>query len=146
MTTDPAQAPRLTPRWLATAALLCCAALAAGEALAQLRAAGSRPGVLATLWKWTPLVLFGPPRDHRILEGIRAGLLDELCARSGIPMQTRPVLREEVLAADELMVSSATKEVVAVTRLDGRPVGNGRPGPVYHALYQAYQAAKQAGG
>ncbi len=103
-------------------------------------------GSSSNVWVVRDGTVFGPPRDHRILEGIRAGLLDELCARSGIPMQTRPVLREEVLAADELMVSSATKEVVAVTRLDGRPVGNGRPGPVYHALYQAYQAAKQAGG
>ena len=103
-------------------------------------------GSSSNVWVVRQGTVFGPPRDHRILEGIRVGLLDELCARSGIPMQTRPVLREEVLAADELMVSSATKEVVAVTRLDGRPVGSGRPGPVYQALYQAYQAAKQAEG
>lgn len=63
MTTSPVPAPLLTPRWLATAVGLCCAALAAGEALAQLQAGGTRPGILATLWKWTPLVLFGPPRE-----------------------------------------------------------------------------------
>jgi D-alanine transaminase len=103
-------------------------------------------GSSSNVWVVRQGTVFGPPRDHRILEGIRVGLLDELCARTGIPMQTRPVLREEVLAADELMVSSATKEVVAVTHLDGRPVGSGRPGPVYQALYQAYQAAKQADG
>ena len=103
-------------------------------------------GSSSNVWVVRQGTVFGPPRDHRILEGIRVGLLDELCARSGIPMQTRPVLREEVLAADELMVSSATKEVVAVTRLDGRPVGSGRPGPDNQALYQAYQAAKQAEG
>ena len=72
----------------------------------------------------------------------RVGLIDELCARCGLPAETRPVLREEVLAADELLISSATKEILPVTQLDGRPVGEGRPGPVYHALYQAYQAAK----
>jgi len=86
--------------------------------------------------------VLGAPRDNRILEGIRVGLIDELCARCGLAAETRPVLREEVLAADELLISSATKEILPVTQLDGRPVGEGRPGPVYRALYQAYQAAK----
>jgi D-alanine transaminase len=52
------------------------------------------------------------------------------------------VSRDEVLAADELLLSSATKEVLAVTQLDGRPVANGRPGPIYEKLFAAYQKAK----
>ena len=88
--------------------------------------------------------MFGPPRDNLILEGIRVRLMDELCQASGLPIETRPILREEVLAADEMLISSATKEILPVTVLDGRPVGSGRPGPVYQALYKAYQAAKQA--
>ena len=98
----------------------------------------------SNVWVVRQGTLFGPPHDNRILEGIRVGLMDELCAASGVPLQTRPVLRDEVLAADELMVSSATKEIVPVTRLDGRPVGDGKPGPVYRRLYAAYQQAKQA--
>ena len=88
--------------------------------------------------------MFGPPRDNLILEGIRVRLMDELCQSSAVPLEIRPILREEVLQADELLISSATKEILPVTVLDGRPVGNGRPGPVYQALYQAYQAAKRA--
>jgi D-alanine transaminase len=49
-----------------------------------------------------------------------------------------------VFAAGELLVSSATKEVLPVTLLDGKPIGTGRPGPIYHALYAGYQRAKQA--
>jgi D-alanine transaminase len=54
----------------------------------------------------------------------------------------------EVTAADELMLSSATKEVLPVTALDGESVGHGalrgKPGPVYARLYAAYQRAKAA--
>ena len=100
-------------------------------------------GSASNLWVARNGTLLGPPRDNLILEGIRVGLLDELCASAGIPLDVRRITREEVLAADELIMSSATKEVLPVTTLDGRPVGSGRPGPVYAALYAAYQAAKQ---
>ncbi len=99
-------------------------------------------GSASNIWVVRNGTVLGAPRDNRILEGIRVGLIDELCARGGLAAETRPVLREEVLAADELLISSATKEILPVTRLDGRPVGDGRPGPVYRALYEAYQAAK----
>ena len=59
----------------------------------------------------------------------------------------RPIAESEVVAADEIMLSSATKEVLPVTSLDGQPVGHGalrgKPGPVYAKLYAAYQRAKQ---
>lgn len=87
--------------------------------------------------------VLGPPRDHLVLEGIRYGLLEELCREAGIPFELRRVSREEVLSADEILLSSATKEVIACTRLDGRPVGNGKPGPIYERLFAGYQQAKQ---
>ena len=54
----------------------------------------------------------------------------------------RRILREVVQGAAELILSSATKEVLAITSLDGRPVGSGRPGPVFANLYAAYQQVK----
>ncbi len=91
--------------------------------------------------------LMGPPKDNLVLEGIRYGLFAELCQQSKIPFEIRPIQQEEVWAADELLLSSATKEVVAITTLDGKPVGaashQGMPGPVVLRLYAAYQAAKQ---
>lgn len=88
--------------------------------------------------------LMAPPKDKLILEGIRYGLIEELCAAQDIPFEARRIARDEVFDADEVMLSSATKEIIAVTRLDGKPVGSGMPGPVYAQLYAAYQAAKAA--
>jgi D-alanine transaminase len=86
--------------------------------------------------------LLAPPRNSLILEGIRYGLLEELAGARGVAFDICRITREQVLAADELMVTSATKEILAITSLDGRPVGSARPGPVYRELFDAYQAAK----
>jgi D-alanine transaminase len=96
----------------------------------------------SNVWIVKEGVLLGPPRDHLVLEGIRYALLHEICGTHGIPMELRRISREEVLAADEVLLTSATKEVLPVTRIDDRPVGDGRPGPVYAQLYAGYQAAK----
>ena len=88
--------------------------------------------------------LIGTPRDNLVLEGIRYGLFESLCREAAIPFELRRISREEVFDADELLLSSATKEVLPVTRLDGEPIGTGRPGPIYQRLYAGYQRAKQA--
>ena len=87
--------------------------------------------------------LAAPLRDHDKLEGIRVGLLEELCSRIGIPLDFRAVAEWELRCASEIILTSATKEVLGVTQLDGRLVADGVPGPVTSALYQAYQQAKQ---
>ena len=98
----------------------------------------------SNVWVVRGGVVLGPPKDNLVLEGIRYGLLEELCRQEGIPFELRRVSRDEVLGADELLLSSATKEVLPVTRLDGKPVGNGRPGPIYERLHAGYQRAKQS--
>ena len=91
--------------------------------------------------------LLGPPKSEHVLEGIRYDLLRELCEDEGIAYNLRPIAEADLRSADEVMLSSATKEVLAVTRLDGEPVGHGalrgKPGPVYARLYEAYQRAKR---
>lgn len=87
--------------------------------------------------------LLGSPKDNLVLEGIRYGLIEDICREQGIALELRRINRAEVMAADELLLSSATKEVLPITSLDGKPVGNGHPGPVYARLYAGYQAAKQ---
>jgi len=99
----------------------------------------------SNVWVVKDGVVLGSPRDNLVLEGIRYGLLEQLCSRADIPFQLRRVSREEVLAADEILLSSATKEVIACTVLDGKPVGNGRPGPIYEKLFSGYQQAKLQG-
>jgi D-alanine transaminase len=96
----------------------------------------------SNVWVVKNGAVLGAPRDNLVLEGIRYGLLEQLCHEQGVPFELRRVSREEVFKADEILLSSATKEVLAVTRLDGQPVGNGRPGPIYDKLFAAYQRAK----
>lgn len=96
----------------------------------------------SNVWIVQDGVLLGPPRDHLVLEGMRYGLLQEICALQGIPFELRRISRAEVLGADEVLLSSATKEVLPVTRIDDQPVGDGQPGTVYDLLYAGYQAAK----
>lgn len=98
----------------------------------------------SNVWIVKDGVLMGPPKDNLILEGIRYGLIEELCAANNIRLEARRISREEVFAADEVMLSSATKEVLAVVKLDDATIGDGKPGAVYHKLYAAYQAAKAA--
>ena len=97
----------------------------------------------SNVWVVKNGTVLGAPKDNLVLEGIRYGLLEELCQKAGIPFELRRVSREEVLAADEILLSSATKEIVPCTRLDGQPVGNGRPGPIYEKLFAGYQQAKR---
>lgn len=103
-------------------------------------------GSSSNIWVVKAGRVLAAPKDRRILEGIRYGLMQELCDACGIPFEARPVHRLEVEQADELMLSSATKEVLPITRLDGQAVGGGVPGPVFKALHAAYQQAKQQGG
>ncbi len=91
--------------------------------------------------------LLGPPKSEHVLEGIRVELLRELCEECGLAYNLRPIAEADVRAADEVMLSSATKEVLPVTRIDGELVGHGalrgKPGPVYARLHEAYQRAKR---
>ncbi|MGZ5032295.1 MAG: D-amino acid aminotransferase [Usitatibacter sp.] len=88
-------------------------------------------------------VVAAPPQDNLILLGITYDLLVRLAAEGALELQIRPVAEAEVRAADEVWLSSSTKEVLAVTTLDGKPVGTGKPGPIFrrmHALYQDFKS------
>jgi len=100
----------------------------------------------SNVWVVHEGALLGPPKSEHVLEGIRYDLLRELCEDAGIAYNLRPIPEADVSSADELLLSSATKEVLPVTTLDGQPVGHGalrgKPGPVYAKLFEAYQSAK----
>ena len=100
----------------------------------------------SNVWVVHEGALLGPPKSEQVLEGIRVELLRELCEDCGIAYNLRPIPEADVRAADEVLLSSATKEVLPVTKIDGEPVGHGalrgKPGPVYAKLFEAYQQAK----
>jgi D-alanine transaminase len=102
----------------------------------------------SNVWIVKDGALLGPPKSDHVLEGIRVELLHELCEEEGIAYNLKPIAEADVLSADEVMLSSATKEVLPVTTIDGEPVGHGalrgKPGPVYARLYEAYQRAKKS--
>jgi D-alanine transaminase len=97
----------------------------------------------SNVWVAKNGAVFGPPKDELVLAGIRFGLIEKLCADAGIPFLLRPIARAEVFDADELLLSSASKEVLPVVTLDGQPIGNGVPGPIYKALHAGYQEEKR---
>jgi D-alanine transaminase len=87
--------------------------------------------------------LLAPPKDNLMLPGITYDVILEIAAANGIPCEVRKVMKEEVLCADELLLTSSTKEVMAITTLDGKPVGNGKPGAMFAKLHTLYQTFKQ---
>lgn len=100
----------------------------------------------SNVWIAKDGALLGPPKSEHVLEGIRVELLHELCEEEGVAYNLKPISEADVRLADEVILSSATKEVLPVTKLDGEAVGHGalrgKPGPVYARLYEAYQRAK----
>ncbi len=109
----------------------------------QLRDGNLTEASSSNVWVVKNGELLAPPRSNKILEGIRYALIEELAEECGIPFVAREINEAELRAADELMLSSATKEILPVTALDQLPVQDGRPGPVYIALYEAYQRARE---
>jgi len=83
-----------------------------------------------------------PPKDNHILPGITYDATMEFAEAAGVPLVVRPVPKAEALAADEMWLSSSTKEVIAITTVDGKPFAGGKPGPVFHKLWAAFQARK----
>ena len=82
-----------------------------------------------------------PPKTREILAGITLDVVMDLAQQIGLPIETRAVSETELRAADEIWISSASKEVLAVTRLDEAAVGSGRPGPVYRRVRAAFDQA-----
>jgi len=87
-------------------------------------------------------VVLAPPKSNLMLSGITYDLVLELAAQHGLPHEVRPISEAEVRSADELWMTSSSKEVLPIVRLDGKAVGEGKPGPMalrMDALYQQYK-------
>lgn len=87
-------------------------------------------------------VLLTPPKDNLVLPGITYDVVLEIARAREFQLEVRAVSEDEVRSADEIWVTSSTKEVLAVSSLDGKPVGDGHPGPLFrrmHALYQQFK-------
>jgi D-alanine transaminase len=83
-----------------------------------------------------------PPRSQKILPGTTRNVMEEMATRTGIPFRSTRVSEAELRGAAEVWISSATREVQPVTTLDGRPIGTGKPGPLWRRVYDAFQRYK----
>jgi D-alanine transaminase len=87
--------------------------------------------------------LLAPPKDNLMLPGITYDVILEIAAANNIPHEVRRIAAAEVFAADELLLTSSTKEVLPITQLDGKSVGNGKPGAMFTQLHKLYQDFKR---
>ena len=87
-------------------------------------------------------VLLSPPKSNLILPGITYDVVTEIAQAGKIPLEFRDVTEAEVRNADEVWVTSSSKEILAIVTLDGKPVGDGRPGPLFKRAYALYQEFK----
>ena len=87
-------------------------------------------------------VLLAPPPSNLMLTGITYDVVLELAAAHGIPHAVRAISEAEVRSADELWMTSSTREVMAIVKLDGAPIGAGVPGPLAQRMDALYQAFK----
>jgi D-alanine transaminase len=86
--------------------------------------------------------VIAPPKDNLILPGITYDATLEVAKAAGVSLEVRAIPHAEAMSADEMWLSSSTKEVLAITTVDGRPFGGGKPGPVFRRVYDAFQQAK----
>jgi D-alanine transaminase len=86
--------------------------------------------------------IVAPPKDNLILPGITYGAVYDFAVEAGLPFDVRPIARVEALAAAELWLTSSTKEVLAITTVDGKPFAGGAPGPLFRRMYALFQAHK----
>jgi D-alanine transaminase len=87
--------------------------------------------------------IIAPPKDNLILPGITYDATLEIANAIGVPLEVRAVTHAEALGADEMWLSSSSKEVLAITRVDGQAFAGGAPGPVFRRVWEAFQARKR---
>jgi len=88
-------------------------------------------------------VILSPAKGNLILPGITYDVVAEIARANNLPMEYRDITEAKTRAADEIWVTSSSKEVVPVVTLDGAKVGDGGPGPVFARMHQLYQEFKQ---
>jgi D-alanine transaminase len=88
-------------------------------------------------------VIQSPPKTNLILPGITYDVVVELARANALPLEFRDVSEAELRAADEVWVTSSSKEILAIVELDGKRIGDARPGPVFRRMYELYQEFKQ---
>lgn len=89
-------------------------------------------------------VLKTPPKGSKLLPGITRDLIIELARAHDIPAEESEISAEELAQAEEIWLTSSTKEILPVTRLDDQTIGDGRAGAHWRRMINLYQAFKES--
>lgn len=114
-----------------------------GDEAILLRDGKATEGAASNLFIVRDAVIITPPKSSKLLPGITRDLIVELAAQHQLACEEREINEQELFTADEIWISSSTKEVMPVLELNQQPVGNGQPGPVWKQIYLLYQEMKQ---
>jgi branched-chain amino acid aminotransferase len=90
--------------------------------------------------------LLTPPGTDGALEGITRATVLELAGSLGIPAREQTLGRFDLFAADEVFVTGSAAGLVPIRSLDGRPIGDGGPGPIYEKIREAFLEAAPSRG
>lgn len=101
-------------------------------------------GAASNLFVITEGVIRTPPKSANLLPGITRDLVLELAEQHDIAHREENIPTVDLPSADEIWLTSSTREIIPVTLLDGKPVGSGKPGPIWQRMIQLYQAYKNA--
>lgn len=96
-------------------------------------------GTISNIFHVTSGVLHTPHLDTGILDGVTRGLVLDLARQAQLPLRETAVRPQELMDADECFITNTTMEIMPVTMIDSKPIGNGRPGRITAALQQAYK-------
>ena len=88
-------------------------------------------------------VIKTPPKDQKLLPGITRDLVVELAKAHDMPIEETTISEKEFLAADEIWLTSSTKEILSVTKINDQQVGDGKPGAIWRDMFQKYQDYKE---
>lgn len=102
-------------------------------------------GAASNLFMVVDNAVLTPPKDHQLLPGITRDVVVNLAQQLDIAVKETPITLDALRRADEIWLTSSTKDILPVTRLDAQPVGNGQPGPLWQRLYRAYIDYKHQG-
>lgn len=100
-------------------------------------------GVASNLFIVSNAELITPPKSNYLLPGITRDLILELAANNGITYREKAIKEEELETADEIWLTSSTKEIMPVITLNGKPVAEAKPGALYKRMSAIYSAYKE---
>ncbi len=99
-------------------------------------------GAASNLFIVTEGQIITPPKSRDLLPGITRDVVLELALQNALPCCESDISQQQLESADEIWLTSSTREIMPVIRLNEQTIGHGEPGPIWHKIYSLYQEFK----